>query len=159
MSSKDYQRTKKNQRVIKPLSSLCCGRWDLNNVPYHKHLQKGNFGATKFLRTSSKMKFCCFYSMSMLISIREINCVQGAVNLPLRIDTDVLARLCDYFKCSITDIIYYMANQKMNIACYRCICYNVPRQEAINILDYHKTKPRKRQLTRFLHILRLCIRG
>ncbi|MBR1598949.1 MAG: helix-turn-helix domain-containing protein [Lachnospiraceae bacterium] len=63
------------------------------------------------------MKFYCFYSMSMLISIRENNRVQGVVNLPLRIDTDVLARLCDYFKCSITDIIYYMTNQKMNIAC------------------------------------------
>lgn len=28
----------------------------------------------------------------------------------VRIDTDVLARLCDYFKCSITDIIDYTAD-------------------------------------------------
>ena len=30
----------------------------------------------------------------------------------VRIDTDVLARLCDYFKCSITDIIEYTPNLK-----------------------------------------------
>ncbi len=30
----------------------------------------------------------------------------------LRIDIIVLARLCDYFNCSITDIIEYYPNQK-----------------------------------------------
>ena len=28
----------------------------------------------------------------------------------VRIDTDVLARICDYFKCSSSDIIYYEPN-------------------------------------------------
>ena len=68
---------------------------------------KSEQSKNKFYYSKNEMKFNCFYSMSMLISIRENNRAQGVVNLPLRIDTDVLARLCDYFKCSITDIIYY----------------------------------------------------
>lgn len=30
----------------------------------------------------------------------------------IRIDTTVLARLCDYFNCSISDIVEYMPNKK-----------------------------------------------
>ena len=30
----------------------------------------------------------------------------------IRIDTTVLARLCDYFNCGITDIVEYIPNKK-----------------------------------------------